>query len=255
MKCSNFFRNGSGRYYIANLAPETDYTCYLLAIDVKTGLFAKCYSSEVSTKTISVGTVTPSIEVLGVYNGSLEAGEIFGDAEATSKKPIIAVKYGNFEGASAVYTHFTATDYEVENIEKSHQYIIANFRGYWNELKSFVTPYDFFFGQWDVDNAIVAYAQDANGNEGLVARHVFTPSASGDLDELRRYVAEYNNAITPVAAAKSMVIAEEGKPVVECIWSEEVGAPRDAEVTYHKVEPLKMASDLVRVKVVKSFHI
>ena len=259
MKCSSFFRNGSGRYYIANLTPETDYTCYLLAIDVKTGLFAKCYSSEVSTKTISVGTVTPSIEVLGVYNGNLEAGEIFGDADATSNKPIIAVKY-NFEGASAVYTHFTAVDYEVENIDnptsKSHQYIISNFRGYWNELKSFVTPYDFFFGKWDVDNAILAYAQDANGNEGLVARHVFTPSTvSGGLDELRGYVAEYNNAITPVAAAKSMVIAEEGKPVVECIWSEEVGAPRDAEVTYHKVEPLKMASDLVRVKVVKSFHI
>ena len=259
MKCSSFFRNGSGRYYIANLAPKTEYTCYLLAIDVKTGLFAKCYSSEFTTTTTAIGTITPTIEVLGVYNGSVEAGEIFGDAEATSGKPIIAVKYSNFNGASAVYTHYTTEEYEIENIDdpklKKDQYIIANYRGYWNELKSFVTPYDFFFGQWDVDNAIVAYAQDANGTEGTVARHVFTPTNPNDLEELRGYVAEYNKAITPAVAAKSMVVAEEDKPVVECIWSEEVGAPRDAEVTYHEVKLPKKASDLVRVNTIKSFHI
>ena len=259
MKCSSFFRNGSGRYYIANLAPETEYTCYLLAIDVKTGLFAKCYSSEFTTTTTAIGTITPTIEVLGVYNGSVEAGEIFGDAEATLGKPIIAVKYSKFNGASAVYTHYTTEEYEIENIDdpnlKKDQYIIANYRGYWNELKSFVTPYDFFFGKWDVDNAIVAYAQDANGTEGTVARHVFTPKAFNDLEELRGYVAEYNKAITPAVATKSMVVAEEDKPVVECIWSEEVGAPRDAEVTYHEVKLPKKASDLVRLNTIKSFHI
>lgn len=254
MKCSSFFRNGNGRYYIANLFPETDYICYLLAIDIKTATFVKCYASEFTTKTTAVGGVNPTIELLGVYNGNDEAGTIFGDAEATSGKPIIAVKFNDIEGASALYTHIA--DINIDDIETaSDQYIIANYRGYWSEVKSLTTPYHFFFGKWDVPNAIVAYAQDANGAEAKVARYVFEPKGRSDIEELRGYVTEYNGAITPAVPAKSMVVATESTPLVECIWSEEVGAPRDAEVTYHKVELNSVASDLVRVKVIKSFHI
>jgi hypothetical protein len=42
---------------------------------------------------------------------------------------------------------------------------------------------------------------------------------------------------------------------MECIWSQEVGAPRAAQVTYHEVEPLQAANnDIMSVKVVKSFR-
>ena len=41
---------------------------------------------------------------------------------------------------------------------------------------------------------------------------------------------------------------------MECVWSEEVGAPRAAEVVYHEVEPLQAAqSDVMTLRVVKSF--
>jgi hypothetical protein len=53
-----------------------------------------------------------------------------------------------------------------------------------------------------------------------------------------------------------MVIAEIEEPTMECIWSQEVGAPRAAEVIYHEVEPLQaVASDLMNVRVIKSFRI
>jgi hypothetical protein len=79
-----------------------------------------------------------------------------------------------------------------------------------------------------------------------------TPSKTSPIEDLIKYYNEVNNA-TPAALAKSMVIAECAEPAMECIWSEAVGAPRAAEVTYHEVEPLKsIESDLVRVKGVKS---
>ena len=41
---------------------------------------------------------------------------------------------------------------------------------------------------------------------------------------------------------------------MECIWSEEVGAPRAAEVTYHAVEPLEVASDVMMLSTVMSIR-
>jgi hypothetical protein len=118
-----------------------------------------------------------------------------------------------------------------------------------------MVPYYFFIAEWDVERTILAYAQDANGAEGKVARLGVTPSAYNDnIEELRALVEECNNA-TPKALPQSLVVATESEPTMECTWSEAVGAPRNAEVTYHEVEPLTVASDLVRVKVVKRFHI
>lgn len=41
---------------------------------------------------------------------------------------------------------------------------------------------------------------------------------------------------------------------MECIWSEEVGAPRAGYVKYHEVEPLQsIESDVMSLSIVKSF--
>jgi hypothetical protein len=42
---------------------------------------------------------------------------------------------------------------------------------------------------------------------------------------------------------------------MECIWSEEVGAPRSAEVTFHATEPLTTQNDVMNLGFVKQFHI
>ena len=248
------YRNGDANFYIANLTPETEFIAYVLAIDIKTGTFVKCYHSDV-IKTTAVGTVDPEIELLGVWNGDEENGTIFGDADRTVGCPIVAVKYNNIENASALYTAYTTDAYnDVKNL--TDQYIIASFRSYWNEVTSLTVPYYFFIAEWDVERTILAYAQDANGAEGKVARLGVTTSGAynENIEELRALVEECNNA-APKALTQSLVVATENEPTVECIWSEAVGAPRSAEVTYHEVEPLTVASDLVRVKVVKRFHI
>ena len=246
------YRNGSASFYIANLTPETSFIAFVLAIDIKTGTFAKCYYSDVISTT-ALGTVTPEIEILGVYSGDDENGSIFGNAAATEGKPIVAIKHNDIEDASAVYTAITTDKYSDVN-PLTDQYIIASFHGYWSAIESLIVPYYFFIAQWDVEHTIVSYAQDGNGAEAGVARVGITPSTPGNIEELSEYVKELNAAI-PTQVAKSLVVAPSNEPSMECLWSQEVGAPRGAEVTYHEVEPLTVASDLVRVKVIKSFHI
>lgn len=250
-RLQSYYRNGDGKYYIANLEPEREYIGYVLAIDAHTGTFARCVYSEVIAKTTPIGKVSPEIEVLGVYNGEDENGQVFGNKELTKDYAIVAINFKNIDGATALYS-VISPDPEADTKGMSDRYIISEFRGYWAELKSLQVPYEFYIAEWDVEQTIFAYAQDADGHEAHVARLGIIPITPCPIEELIEYYNDVNNA-TPAALAKSMVIAECAEPAMECIWSEAVGAPRAAEVTYHEVEPLKsIESDLVRVKGVKS---
>ena len=247
------YRNGSAKFYVANLEPETTYMGYVLAIDVKTGRFAKCYFDLNATVTTSaVGTVDPSIEILGVYNGDEENGTIFGDAAMTAGKPIVAVTHNNIEGASALFTAISTDSYDdVKSL--SDRYIISEFRGYWSEVANLSVPYEFFIAEWDIDQTVVSYAQDANGSEGKVARLGVKPVQVDDIEELRTYV-DQRNGFDAQAMRQSLVVNYDAAPTMECIWSEEVPSFRGAEVTYHEVEALAMpASDIMNVAVVKGF--
>ena len=252
-KLTGYYRNGDGKYYVANLEPNRDYIGYVLAIDAENRKFARCVYSEVIATTKSIGSVTPELELLGVYNGEHEAGTIFGDKALTSGRPIVAVKLKNIENASAAYAALSSD--KIDDIASmADRYIISEFRGYWQQLASISVPYHFFIAEWDMDQSVVAYAQDVNGDEAKVARMGVTPVSSGDIEELRGYVDAVNNA-EPKALAKSMVIVEVDEPTMECIWSEEVGAPRAAQVIYHDVEPLQtVASDLVKVKAFREVY-
>ena len=252
-KLTGYYRNGDGKYYVANLEPNRDYIGYVLAIDAENRKFARCVYSEVIATTKNIGSVTPELELLGVYNGEHEAGTIFGDKALTSGRPIVAVKLNNLDGATAAYAALSSD--KIDDIASmADRYIISEFRGYWQQLSSLEVPYHFFVAEWDMDQSVVAYAQYANGDEAKVARMGVTPVSSGDIEELRGYVDAVNNA-KPKALAKSMVIAEVDEPTMECIWSQEVGAPRAAQVIYHDVEPLQtVASDLVKVKAFREVY-
>ena len=247
------YRNGSAKFYVANLEPNTTYMGYVLAIDVKTGRFAKCYFDlNATVTTTSVGTVDPTVEVLGVYNGNEENGSIFGDANLTAGRPIVAVTHKNIEGASALFTAISTDTLDDVNA-LSDCYIISEFRGYWSEITNLDAPYEFFIGEWDIDQTVVSYAQDANGAEGKVARLGVKPVQTNDIEELRAYVNERNGA-SASAVRQSLVVNEAATPTMECIWNEEVGTFRGAEVIYHEVEALELpASDLMTVKAIKSF--
>jgi hypothetical protein len=248
------YRNGSAKFYVANLDPNRTYIGYVLAIDVKTGKFAKCYfDMDATVTTTSVGSVNPTIEILGVYNGDHENGTIFGDASLTVGKPIVAYTHHNLEGATALFT--TISPDSIDDVNAlADRYIISEFRGYWGQVENLSVPHEFFIATWDVDHTIVSYAQDANGSEGKVARMGVKPQTAGDIEELRAYVEASKATATPSAMRQSLVVKEQSAPAMECIWSEEVEPLRGAEVIYHEVEALEMpVSDLMTVKTIKSF--
>ena len=252
-KLYNYYRNGDGKYYVANLEPNRDYIGYVLAIDAETRRFARCVYSEVIATTTNIGSVSPELELLGVYNGEHEAGTIFGDKNLTAGRPIVAVKLNNIENATAAFAALS-TDPYADVAALSDRYIISEFRGYWQQLSSLEVPYHFFVAEWDMEQTVVAYAQDQNGHEAKVARLGVKPVSAGDIEELRGYVDAVNNA-SAQTVAKSMVIAEVAEPTMECIWSQEVEPISGFEVIYHEVDfdVATVDSDLVEVKVVKSF--
>ena len=198
-----------------------------------------------------MGAVTPGVELLGVYNGNDENGTIFGDADLTLGRPIVAVRLTGVEDATEAYAALT-TDKYVDVVSLTNQYIIANMRDYWQQVSNLNVPYHFFVADWDVEQTVVAYATDANGAEGGVGALAVKPVEYGDINELKDYVAAVNAA--PVAMPQSLVVNNVAEPTIECIWSEEVGAPRAGFVKHHEVEPLPVAeSDIIAVEVIKSF--
>ena len=247
------YRNGSAKFAVNNIDPETTYMGYVLAIDVKSGKFAKCYFDlNATATTLPVGSVNPEVEVLGVYNGNDENGTIFGDAAMTAGRPIVAVTHKNIEGASALYTAITTDAYN-DVVSFADRYIISEFYGYWSEVTNLSVPYEFFIAEWDIDQTVVSYAKDTNGAEGKVGKLAVKPVQTNDIEELRAYV-EQRNSTAVKAMCQSIVVNNEAAPAMECIWNEEVGTFQGAEVIYHEVEALELpASDLVNVSVIKSF--
>jgi hypothetical protein len=58
----------------------------------------------------------------------------------------------------------------------------------------------------------------------------------------------------PKAAKSLVIIYDMSEPSMECIWSQEIGAPRAAEVIYHEVEALEnVESDVMSLGFVKTF--
>lgn len=252
------YRNGDAKFYIANLIPEKNIIGYVLAIDMKTAKFVKCYYSDVIATTLPKGSVTPTVEVLGIFNGNDENGTILGDKDLTADRPIVVVNHKNVENASALFTALT-TEPSVDINNYSDQYIISEYirsqYGTWNEVENIAVPYYFFAATWDIEQTVIAYAKDANGHEAGVARLTVKPTTyEEDLSLLKGY---YDAAKASVAAAipQSLVVCDSSEPTMECIWSEDVVLTNNVEVIYHKVdcnvEPLK--SDVVMVKVIKNF--
>ena len=253
---SNYFRNGSGKYGIKNLTPDTEYIGYVLIIDADQGIFVRGIASEVIAKTTTAGTVNPGLELLGIYDGNQENGELFGNADATAGCPIIAVKHTNIEGATALYGAISQGDDLGENGKPvSDQYIIAQFHGYWSEI-GLAVPYNFYVAEWDVDQMIVAYAKDASGREGKVARLFIKDwTTTNDIAELKGYVEEVNAAAKPSAsklsASRVYAEVEDILPTVEPIGNEKVGSKAEAEVIYRTVEPKAVAGDVVVVSAIR----
>lgn len=109
----------------------------------------------------SATSILPS-SLIGYWSGDDEAGQIFGQPDATRGKAITVVKYSGFDGArklSAVMWWGEMTDVD--------QYPDASL---WSQLKASwleidqSQPYSFYVVNWEEPQTAFVYAEDNDGN-------------------------------------------------------------------------------------------
>lgn len=213
---SMYYWNGPNYMDADYLDPDTSYTLFLYALDAKTGKVAAAHSYPSFAKTKPAGTIVPQIELVGYYSGDEEAGAIFGQPAVTAGKCIAVLKYNVDPSATALYAGIlegNGMDAEVYPDDYIHSYL----KGYWNQV-SVAQPYSFYVLNWAVEQTAFAYALDANGGEGALARSLVLPTAEekGNIEDLKALVEELNSATRTTVSTMSVeaMPAVASEPVV-----------------------------------------
>ncbi|MEE0864585.1 MAG: hypothetical protein U0L61_05575 [Alistipes sp.] len=225
-----YFYKGPANIDAAGMTPETEFMGYILALDHNTGKVARVHTFENLATTLAVGSVTPSIELVGYYSGDEENGSVFGQPAATKGKAITVVKYANFDGARSLFATMLG-----DNLTNAATYsdtlLWKDAAPYWDSVKT-AQPYSFYVAEWDYEQTALAYAVDQSGLPGGIGRLYTLPTAEnkGEIADLKTLVDELNSAKT-FSLPQSVVIADEG------ITLSATSVENNLEVVETSVEP------------------
>ena len=179
-----------GDYTIDSSAtePGKSYTAFILAFN-QDGTVAKVHTYPSIATTPEVGSVTPTLELIGYYSGDEENGALFGQPDATAGKAITVVKFGNLDAASDLY-HCTSDDTTIPTLTDAEIYNNI----YWTQ-QSIETPYAFYVMDWTYTQYVLSYALDSASQPGGVARLEVIPTAENKspYSELEALVKELNS--------------------------------------------------------------
>ena len=222
------------------MTPETTVMAYVCAIDNKTGTVAKTNVFNPIATTTEVGSITPSVELVGNYSGKEENGTIFGDAAYTAQMAITVVKYTNFDGARSLFSSMMTDN----NMNFSDSELFG--QAYWTSVST-SQPYSFYLVDWDIEQTALAYAVDANGLAGGVGRLLTCATAENknDIEELRALVDELNAASKSSFSMPTSIVVSEG------IQLNAISSEVELPVAESKAE-VKAAPAVVETNVVKA---
>ncbi len=206
---SMYYYRGPQTVGASGISPETTCSGFVMALSQETGHVVKVHTFENIATTGKLGTVTPTVELVGNYSGDDENGAIFGQPAATKDKAITVVKYSNFDGATKLYS--TMTDDDASNAANHpDSQLWGTLSSYWSSV-DMKSPYNFYVVEWDADQTAFAYAEDADGNPGGLGRcwTKATVENKRDIEELKKLVAELNEASkNSFVLPKSLVFGE-----------------------------------------------
>ena len=200
-----YFAHGDKSFGVGNIPPHTNVMGAIFVLRATTGQVAKVHRFDDLATTIEPSTISPTIEVVGVYSGDEENGEVFDNASATAGRAILVSKASNFEGASHLYSIY-GTQGGLDATAYPDWRAIWFFTGYWIELIP-EQPYNYHVANWDEQGYLYVYTKDADGLEGHVGRCSAVASVLDirPIDELKEYFAKTGSLETQ---SKSLVIAE-----------------------------------------------
>ena len=237
---SMYYYRGAYNVTVSGMTPNTTVMGYICAIDHKTGTVAKTHVFNPLATTTEVGSITPSVELVGNYSGKEENGTIFGDAAYTAEKAITVVKYTNFDGARSLFGSMMTDN----NLNFSDSELFG--QAYWASVST-SQPYSFYLVDWDIEQTALAYAVDANGLAGGVGRLLTCATAENknDIEELRALVNELNAASKSSFSMPTSIVVSEG------IQLNAISSEVELPVAESKAE-VKAAPAVVETNVVKT---
>lgn len=208
-----YYSNGTQIFNLSGLKVNTEYMVYVYALDIKTGHVAKTFTFDAVARTTTVGTVNPTIKLVGYYSGDDEAGSIFGQSAVTAGKAIAVVTYENFENASALYSFVIKGDgndfSDLSEFPDATMWQLTS--GFAWGLCPMNAPYSFYVIDWASECFALAYAIDKDGMTGKMARMSLLATADnkGDIEDLRElYESLPKEEETRGVVAPSLVVVE-----------------------------------------------
>lgn len=203
-----YYYNGSNTIQVSGVMPDSEFMAYIYTLDNATGHVVRSFTFDSVATTGSLGSVTPTIELVGYYSGDEEAGTIFKDAAATRGKAITVVSYDNLDGARSLFTTMLQDDCtNPTSYPDAELWGIAT--GYWRNCKVAI-PYTFYTAEWEHVQTALAYAVDMSGAPGNIARMYTcaTADAKSPIDELRELYDRVLAADKAQAIPASVVVGE-----------------------------------------------
>ena len=222
---------GSQELGATGLYPETELMGYIVVLDMETGHVARVVTFPGLATTPALGSVTPSIELVGYYSGDDEAGAIFGEPAATKGKAITVVKYDDFEGARMLFTTLVVDDCTNVTAYPDTE-VWATTMGYWSKCPV-STPYSFYLSEWETEYTALVYATDNTGNFASFGRlyTMATAQEKGKIEDLKALYDSLKDADT--ASKASVVIGEPRNSTAPVITNL---TPAKAEVSVPEVK-------------------
>ncbi|MBO7189081.1 MAG: hypothetical protein J6V55_00675 [Alistipes sp.] len=180
-----YYSNGTQTFSLSGLKIDTEYMVYVYALDINTGHVVKTFTFDAVARTGTLGSIHPTVELVGYYSGDDEAGSIWGDKSLTAGRAITVVKYAGFDGASELYTTMLEGDCS-DILEYPDAYLWSITNGIWKTC-SLSQPYTFYLSDWNFSRTAMVHAEDAEGKAGYIGRLLTMPTAENksDIEELR----------------------------------------------------------------------
>lgn len=246
-----YYYNGNNSVLANGMAPETEVMGYIFALDPKTGHVVKAHTFNPLAKTTAVGSVTPTVTLVGYYSGDeAYALELFKDKYGTAIDTrgiaITVIQYEGLDNARSLFTSSTPDDVE-NSLGFPDTDLWKMFNGYWNQC-DINSPYTFYSATWEEPLTAVAYAIDNNGLIGGIGRLLTMASATkkGDINKLKELIDELNKAEkSSVAMPASVVVREEpaavpaAKPAKRIASEQPMPEQVVVEANANTVTPLK----------------
>lgn len=209
-----YYYNGNCTVEVSGLIPDREFMGYIYALDTATGKVSKCFTFDNIARTLALGSVSPTVELVGYYSGDEEAGSIFGQPAATAGKAITVVKYNDLDGARTLYTTMIGGD--CTNSVAYSDAELWNIAGsYWNTC-NIAQPYSFYTAEWNVEQTALAYATDIEGRMGAIGRLYTLPTADtkSPISELKTLVDRLNeeSKASTLALPSSLVVDPDAVP-------------------------------------------